>query len=85
MARAEVLLGCRSEYLDDFGERDGAIRSAPGRIEAAPDLGSPERTLHTVIVVRMEFWQANKGRPQNPLRYECPDRRSVWKRHMLWS
>ncbi|GGN32023.1 pyridoxal 5'-phosphate synthase [Streptomyces fuscichromogenes] len=83
-ARAEVLLGRQSAHLESPEEREGAFRAALTRIEGEPDLVSPEWTLYTLVPVQIEFWQADKGRLHNRLRYERPDRHSVWERHMLW-
>ncbi|WP_308314181.1 pyridoxal 5'-phosphate synthase [Streptomyces sp. GbtcB7] len=83
-ARAEVLLGRQSEPLESSEERDRAFRAALARIESDPALVSPEWTLCTLVPVEIEFWQADKGRLHNRLRYERPDRHSVWERHMLW-
>ncbi|MGW5126602.1 pyridoxine/pyridoxamine 5'-phosphate oxidase [Streptomyces sp. NPDC004069] len=83
-ARAEVLLGRQSEHLRSPEERDGAFRAALTRIEAEPELVSPEWTLHTLVPVRIEFWQADRNRHHNRLRYERPDRHTAWERHLLW-
>ncbi|MEV7391970.1 pyridoxal 5'-phosphate synthase [Streptomyces sp. NPDC091215] len=83
-ARAEVLLGRQSEHLESTEEREGAFRAALARIEAEPGLVSPEWTPCTLVPVQIEFWQADKGRLHNRLRYERPDRHSMWERHMLW-
>ncbi|MFD7712169.1 pyridoxal 5'-phosphate synthase [Streptomyces sp. NPDC059785] len=83
-ARAEVLLGRQSTHLDSPEERDRDFRTALARIESDPDLVSPEWTLCTLVPVRIEFWQADKSRLHNRLRYERPDRHTSWERHMLW-
>ncbi|MFD6491796.1 pyridoxal 5'-phosphate synthase [Streptomyces sp. NPDC059944] len=83
-ARAEVLLGRQSRHLHDPEERDTAFREALARIEAEPELISPEWTLHTLVPGAVEFWQADKNRVHNRLRYERPDRHSPWERHGLW-
>ncbi|WP_267890844.1 pyridoxal 5'-phosphate synthase [Streptomyces sp. AS58] len=83
-ARAEVLLGRQSDHLTDPEERDRAFRAALARIETEPDLISPAWTLHTLVPSEIEFWQADKGRLHNRLRYERGDRHSPWVRHMLW-
>ncbi|MEV6396194.1 pyridoxine 5'-phosphate oxidase C-terminal domain-containing protein [Streptomyces sp. NPDC051907] len=83
-ARAEVLLDRQSEHLADAGERERAYAEALARIESEPDLVSPEWTLYTVVPSEIEFWQADKGRLHDRLRYERPDRHSPWERHALW-
>ncbi|WP_438306933.1 pyridoxal 5'-phosphate synthase (plasmid) [Streptomyces sp. HUAS TT11] len=83
-ARAEVLLGRQSEHLEDLEDRDRAFNAALARIEAEPALVSQEWTLCTLVPARIEFWQADKGRLHNRLRYERPDRHSAWERHLLW-
>ncbi|MEV6167296.1 pyridoxal 5'-phosphate synthase [Streptomyces sp. NPDC051954] len=83
-ARAEVLLGRQSEHLNSVEGRDLAFREALARIEADPSLVSPEWRLYTLVPARIEFWQADKSRLHNRLSYECPDRHSVWERHLLW-
>ncbi|NEA99089.1 pyridoxal 5'-phosphate synthase [Streptomyces sp. SID13726] len=83
-ARAEVLLGRQSEPLESPEERDRVFRTALARIEAEPELVSPEWTLYTLVPGRVEFWQADKGRLHHRLRYERPDRDTAWQRHRLW-
>ncbi|NNN30431.1 pyridoxal 5'-phosphate synthase [Streptomyces sp. S3(2020)] len=83
-ARAEVLLGRQSDHLDTPGEREGAFRAALARIEAEPDLVSAEWTLYTLVPSQIEFWQADKDRLHNRLRYERADRHTPWERHLLW-
>ncbi|WP_083976549.1 pyridoxal 5'-phosphate synthase [Kitasatospora azatica] len=83
-ARAEVLLGRQSEHLADTEERDRALRTALARIESEPALVSPEWRLCTLVPTAVEFWQADKGRLHDRLRYERPDRHSAWERHALW-
>ncbi|MEU6476649.1 pyridoxal 5'-phosphate synthase [Streptomyces sp. NPDC047017] len=83
-ARAEVLLGRQSEHLESPGERDRAFRAAAARIAAEPGLVSPEWTLCTLVPTAVEFWQADKDRLHDRLRYERPDRHSIWERHRLW-
>ncbi|MFC8237258.1 pyridoxal 5'-phosphate synthase [Streptomyces sp. NPDC057284] len=83
-ARAEVLLGRQSDHLESADERDQAFREALARVESDPGLVSPEWTLYTLAPLHIEFWQADKGRLHNRLRYERPDSSSQWQRHMLW-
>ncbi|MGW5095447.1 pyridoxine/pyridoxamine 5'-phosphate oxidase [Streptomyces nodosus] len=83
-ARAEVLLGRQSDHLESAEERDRAIQEALARVESDPDLVSPEWTLYTLAPVDVEFWQADKGRLHNRLRYERPDSSSRWQHHLLW-
>ncbi|MFC9077831.1 pyridoxine 5'-phosphate oxidase C-terminal domain-containing protein [Streptomyces sp. NPDC057062] len=83
-ARAEVLLGRQSEHLENLEDRDRAFNAALARIEAEPALVSQEWTLCTLVPAQIEFWQADKGRLHNRLRYERPDRHSAWERHLLW-
>ncbi|MFG2365797.1 pyridoxal 5'-phosphate synthase [Streptomyces mirabilis] len=82
-ARAEVLLGRQSNHLESSEERDQAFREALARIESDPALVSPEWTLCTLVPAEIEFWQADKGRLHNRLRYERPDRHSPWERHVI--
>jgi pyridoxamine 5'-phosphate oxidase len=83
-ARAEVLLGRQSDRLESVEERDRAFRAALARIESDPALISTEWTLYTLVPIEIEFWQADKDRVHTRLRYERPDRRGPWERHMLW-
>ncbi|MET9100962.1 pyridoxine/pyridoxamine 5'-phosphate oxidase [Streptomyces antibioticus] len=83
-ARAEVLLGRQSDHLENTEEREAALRTALARIEAEPELVSPDWTLQTLVPIQIEFWQADKGRLHNRLRYERPDRHTGWERHLLW-
>ncbi|MCX4743806.1 pyridoxine/pyridoxamine 5'-phosphate oxidase [Streptomyces antibioticus] len=83
-ARAEVLLGRQSDHLENAEERAAALRTALTRIEADPELVSPEWTLQNLVPLRIEFWQADKGRLHDRLRYERPDRHTAWERHLLW-
>ncbi|WP_329215702.1 hypothetical protein OG352_08100 [Streptomyces sp. NBC_01485] len=83
-ARAEVLPGRQSDHLESSEERERAFRTAPARIESGPALVSPEWMLCTLVPAGIEFWQADRGRLHNRLRYERPDRHSPWERHMLW-
>ncbi|MEU7334761.1 pyridoxal 5'-phosphate synthase [Streptomyces sp. NPDC007074] len=83
-ARAEVLLGRQSGHLESAGERERAFQDALARVESDPRLVSPEWTLYTLVPVHVEFWQADKGRLHNRLRYERPDPASAWRRHLLW-
>lgn len=83
-ARAEVLLGRQSEYLDDTDERDRAFREALTVVETDPAVVSPEWTLCTLVPARIEFWQADKSRLHNRLCYERSARSDPWERHLLW-
>ncbi|MFJ4922048.1 pyridoxal 5'-phosphate synthase [Streptomyces sp. NPDC088725] len=83
-ARAEVLLGRQSSHLDSPEERDGALRAALARIESEPELVSAEWTLYTLVPTETEFWQADKDRVHDRLRYERPDPHGPWTRHLLW-
>ncbi|MFJ5262641.1 pyridoxal 5'-phosphate synthase [Streptomyces sp. NPDC088387] len=83
-ARAEALLGRQSEHLASAGERDQAFRAALARIDSEPDLVIPEWTLYTLVPGEIEFWQADKGRVHDRLRYERDDRGTPWERHRLW-
>jgi pyridoxamine 5'-phosphate oxidase len=83
-ARAEVLLDRQSDHLESAEERDRAFREALVRVESDPALVSPEWTLYTLVPGHIEFWQADKDRLHNRLRYERPDPASPWQRHMLW-
>ncbi|WSV18639.1 pyridoxal 5'-phosphate synthase [Streptomyces prunicolor] len=83
-ARAEVLLGRQSEHLESPEERDSSFRTALARIESDTALVSPEWMLYTLVPTAVEFWQADKGRLHNRLRYERTDPRGLWERHLLW-
>lgn len=83
-ALAEVLLGHQSQHLADTDERDRVFRTALARIESEPALVSPEWTLCTLVPTAVEFWQADKGRLHDRLRYERVDPRGPWERHLLW-
>ncbi|MGE7391767.1 pyridoxine/pyridoxamine 5'-phosphate oxidase [Streptomyces sp. NPDC004126] len=84
-ARAEVLVGRQSKHLADEGERDRLVRAALARLEAEPELVSPQWILHTVVPSSVEFWQADKDRLHTRLRYERPHHDRPWRRHLLWS
>ncbi|WP_432253388.1 pyridoxal 5'-phosphate synthase [Streptomyces sp. HNM1019] len=83
-ARAEVLLGRQSDPVDSRAARDDAFRTALARIEAEPGLVSPQWTLYTLVPGQIEFWQADKDRLHNRLRYTRPDRHTAWEHHVLW-
>ncbi|MET8830435.1 pyridoxal 5'-phosphate synthase [Streptomyces sp. NPDC004610] len=83
-ARAEALIGRQSRHLTGPEERASALREARARIAADPGLVSPEWTLYTLVPTEIEFWQADKDRLHERLRYERPDRRGPWARYPLW-
>ncbi|MER5887867.1 pyridoxal 5'-phosphate synthase [Streptomyces sp. NPDC001941] len=84
-ARAEALLARQSTHLPSPADGDRALREALTRIEADPDLVTPEWTLYTVAPTRAEFWQATRTRTHTRLRYEREDASTpTWERHLLW-
>ncbi|MBQ0827233.1 pyridoxine/pyridoxamine 5'-phosphate oxidase [Streptomyces tagetis] len=83
-ARAQALLGRQSDHLADTEERRRALRDALARVESDRALVSPAWTLYTLAPVHVEFWQADRGRLHERLRYERPDAASRWQRHLLW-
>ncbi|MFE0423110.1 pyridoxal 5'-phosphate synthase [Streptomyces sp. NPDC058953] len=83
-ARAEVLMGRQSGRLDDEAERAREFAAARRRIEAEPGLVSPGWTLRTLRATEIEFWQADKDRLHERLRYERPGPDGPWERHRLW-
>ncbi|GHE93485.1 pyridoxine/pyridoxamine 5'-phosphate oxidase [Streptomyces fumanus] len=83
-ARAEALLGRQSRHLPGIEERDRVLREALARVESDPGAVSPEWTLYTVVPAHVEFWQADKGRRHQRLRYERPHPAAEWQRHLLW-
>ncbi|MEV7283315.1 pyridoxal 5'-phosphate synthase [Streptomyces sp. NPDC093252] len=83
-ARAEALIGRQSRHLTGPEERASALREALARIASDPGLVSPDWTLYTLAPTAIEFWQADKDRLHERLRYERPDPRGPWERHRLW-
>ncbi len=84
-ARAEALLGRQSDPLTDVRDRERALREAVARLDADPALVSPAWTLYTLAPLQAEFWQADRGRLHDRLRYERPDTTSgKWQHHRLW-
>ncbi|MFF4319548.1 pyridoxal 5'-phosphate synthase [Streptomyces sp. NPDC001568] len=82
-ARAESLLGRRSQYLMDPAERDQALEKALALIEREPSLVDSAWTLYTLAPTEVEFWQAAKSRVHTRLRYERVA--TGWERFRLWS
>ncbi|MFF3558004.1 pyridoxal 5'-phosphate synthase [Streptomyces tsukubensis] len=83
-ARAEVLLARQSTPLESAAARTRVMTGARARIEADPDLVSPDWTLYTVSPTAVEFWQADKDRVHTRLRYERPAPGTPWGRQLLW-
>jgi pyridoxamine 5'-phosphate oxidase len=83
-ARAEALLGRQSQHLDSTARRDREVGEALDRVEREPALVAEAWTLHTVVPVAVEFWQADKDRAHTRLSYEREGRDETWRRHLLW-
>ncbi|MFF1462971.1 pyridoxal 5'-phosphate synthase [Streptomyces sp. NPDC058330] len=83
-ARAESLVGRQSRHLDDVAERDRAVKESLSRVEEDPTLVAKAWTLHTLVPVTVEFWQADASRVHTRLRYERDAAGAPWERHLLW-
>ncbi|MGF1339811.1 pyridoxine/pyridoxamine 5'-phosphate oxidase [Streptomyces flavovirens] len=83
-ARAESLVGRQSRHLDDVAERDRAVKESLRRVEKDPTLVAKAWTLHTLVPVTVEFWQADASRVHTRLRYERDAAGAPWERHLLW-
>ncbi|AEN12804.1 MULTISPECIES: pyridoxal 5'-phosphate synthase [unclassified Streptomyces] len=83
-ARAESLVGRQSRHLDDVAERDRAVKESLSRVEKDPTLVAKAWTLHTLVPVTVEFWQADASRVHTRLRYERDAAGAPWERHLLW-
>lgn len=81
-ARAEALLGRQSTPLAGSAERDSAVREAAARIDADPDLVSPDWTLYVLRPRRVEFWQGREDRGHTRVDYTRGD--AGWERGLLW-
>ncbi|GAA2956480.1 MULTISPECIES: pyridoxine 5'-phosphate oxidase C-terminal domain-containing protein [Streptomyces] len=53
-------------------------------MEEDPTLVAKAWTLHTLVPVTVEFWQADASRVHTRLRYERDAAGAPWERHRLW-
>jgi pyridoxamine 5'-phosphate oxidase len=81
-SRAEALIGCQSEPLDDLAELDQAFGQALARVSADPGLVAPGWTLYVLTAGEAEFWQGDLQRRHVRLRYQRAG--DSWTRQLLW-
>ena len=81
-SRAEALIECQSEPLDDPAELDRAFRQAQARVTADPGLIAPGWTLYALTAEEAEFWQGDPQRRHVRLRYLRAG--GGWTSQLLW-
>lgn len=82
-SRAQVLLGREGEPLDDVAERDRLVAAAVARIDADPQLVSPNWILWRIAPSRYEFWQGDLGREHIRVAYDGGA--DGWSHRRLWA
>ncbi|HEY3506237.1 MAG TPA: pyridoxal 5'-phosphate synthase [Actinocatenispora sp.] len=82
-SRAMALTLRQSRPLTDPAELDRAVAEAEQRLELDPDLVPDEWVSYAVRPRSVEFWQGDRGRRHQRLRYERVEG-SGWTRTRLW-
>ncbi len=83
-ARATVLLDKQSELLEDQQHIEAAMSKARSRVEAEPDLVTPNWCVYAVEALQVEFWQGANDRLHQRLRLTRMPGDGQWKKQFLW-